>query len=333
MLKVSLTESLLLLIAGGFMVLQVIAVTCYHLDGSLTGPSDSACDSSATGETGSHSACCNSDNADVCLSSGLCLNTVSKQPSHLLWSTGCTDSTFKDPNCPQYCHGLNFANPHLKPCNDSNFWCCEGDTTLTSKQCCDSAFKLTNNIGTVIAQLKSDVGPIPLATSTPSSSGSPDTTNTSSEVPSATTSSADNSTAAAASTAIPSGAVAGLVVEAVILALSLGALGFMLWRNRLLNQKVKEAEAATAAAKGEQEQMLQQQQQHQYQWQHPPSTYAETTPQMTGYSYASPVETEPPKRSELHSPGLGAYPELAGTEVGNELSSEPPKSPRTPLNQ
>ncbi|KAI2472513.1 hypothetical protein F4781DRAFT_382900 [Annulohypoxylon bovei var. microspora] len=305
MLKSSIIESALLFFLGGCMVLQVLAATCYHLDGTNAGPSNALCNPNATGTEGSHSSCCNADNGDACLSTGLCLNSLSRQQSHLLWATACTDSTFKDPSCPQYCHGLKIDNAHLKACNDSGFWCCESDANiLTTQQCCDSSFKFTQPVGTVIAQLQSGVGAIPLATASSLISNSSNA-NYSTEVPDS----------------IPSGAVAGLAVEGVIIVFTLAGLGFMFWRTKLLNTKVLEAEAATMAARA-------QQQQQQYQWQPPPSSHG-TVPQSGVWGYTSPVETEP-KRSELQTSGLGTYPELAGTEViGTELSSEP-RTPRTP---
>ncbi|KAI1099961.1 hypothetical protein F4804DRAFT_64423 [Jackrogersella minutella] len=309
MLKTSVIESALLFLLGGCMVLQVLAVTCYHLDGTNAGPSNAICNPNATGAVGSHSSCCNADNGDACLSTGLCLNSLSRQQSHLLWATACTDPTFKDPSCPQYCHGLKLDNAHLKACNDSNFWCCESDANvLTTQQCCDSSFKLTQPVGTVIAQLQSGIGAIPLATASPLISSMPNV-NSSTDTP----------------TRIPSGAIAGLAVEGVILALSLSGLGFMFWRNRLLSNKVLEAEAATIAARS------QQQQQQQYQWHPPPSSHG-TAPHTSTYGYSSPIETEP-KRSELQTSSLGTYPELPGTEViGTELSSEP-RTPGSPFHQ
>ncbi|KAI2604678.1 hypothetical protein GGR54DRAFT_621530 [Hypoxylon sp. NC1633] len=328
MLRVSPIESVLLLLVGSCMVLRVLAATCYHLDGTNAGPSNSACNTSATSTEGSHSACCNSDNSDACLSTGLCLNTLSTQQSHLLWATGCTDSTFRDPNCPQYCQGLRMENPHLKACNDSNFWCCESSTILNTDECCGQAFKLTHPIGTVVAQLQSGIGAIPLATGSASlATDLPTPSATTAEVP--TVSPTETSTDI--STTIPSGAVAGLAVEAVIIVFSLAGLGFVLWRNRLLNLKVKEAGAAAVAATNAQEQLQQLQlQQQQYQWQPSPSSNGGTISHMAGYAYGSPVESEPPKRSELNSPGAHGYPELAGTEIGAELSSEP-KTPGSPF--
>ncbi|KAI1448688.1 hypothetical protein F5Y02DRAFT_278355 [Annulohypoxylon stygium] len=315
MLKSFLIESTVLLLLGGCVVLQVLAATCYHLDGTNAGPSNALCNPNATGTEGSHSSCCNADNGDACLSTGLCLNSLSRQQSHLLWATACTDPTFKDPSCPQYCHGLKIDNAHLKACNDSGYWCCESDANvLTTQQCCDSSFKLTQPVGTVIAQLQSGVGAIPLATAStlPSSS--------------AISNSTDNSDS------IPSGAVAGLAIEGVIMVFALAGAGFLFWRNRLLNKKVLEAEAATIAARAQQQQ--QQQQQAQYQWQPPPSSHG-TMHHSGAWGYSSPVETEP-KRSELQGPTLGTYTELPGGDViGTELSSEPrtPKTPGSPFHQ
>ncbi|KAI0103554.1 hypothetical protein F4814DRAFT_431819 [Daldinia grandis] len=299
MLKVPLSRSILLFLLGSYLVLQVLAVTCYHLDGTNAGSSNGPCSPNATGVEGSHSACCSVQNGDACLSTGLCLNTIARQQSHLLWSTACTDPTFKDPSCPQYCLGLELNNAYLQTCNDT-FWCCGSDTNvLTTKQCCDKAFKLTRPIGTVIAQLQPDEGAIPLATASSTVSGIPNS-NSSAESPSK----------------IPSGAVAGLAIEGAVIASALVVLGFIIWRNRLLSQKVREAEAATAAAIS-----VQQQQQQQYQWQQPPSSYAGIVPHNTAmYGYGNPTETEPPKRSELHS---STYTELPVAEaVGAELSSE-----------
>ncbi|KAI0384163.1 hypothetical protein F5Y04DRAFT_237355 [Hypomontagnella monticulosa] len=326
MLKVSLIESVLLFLFGSCIVLQVLAATCYHLDGTNAGPSNALCNPNATGTEGSHSACCNAENGDACLSTGLCLNTISRQQSHLLWATACTDPTFKDPSCPQYCHGLKLDNAHLKTCNDT-FWCCESDAKiLTTKQCCDNSFKLTQPIGTIVAQLQSGgAAAIPVATASPVASDSSNVTPSGTKSPAAT----GTETPTETPTAIPSGAVAGLAIEAVIMVLALAGLGFMIWRNKLLSDKVKEAEAAVVVARSVQQQ---QQQQQQYQWQPPPSSHSGVIPQTIAYNYGSPVESEP-KRSELHSPGLGAYQELPGTEViGTELSSEPrtPRTPRTP---
>ncbi|KAI1479332.1 hypothetical protein F4774DRAFT_410084 [Daldinia eschscholtzii] len=295
MLKVPLIKSALILMLEGYLVLHVLAVTCYHLDGSNAGPTNALCNPNATGGEGSHSACCNAQNADACLSTGLCLNTLAQQQSHVLWSTGCTDSTFKDPSCPQYCHGLEIDNAHLRSCNDT-FWCCESDSNiLTADECCNNAFKFTQPIGHVVAQLQSGGVALPLATSSP----------TTSNLPSTSSSTADP-------TIIPPGAVAGLAVEGVVIAVTFIVLGVMIWRNTRLRRKLKEAGALTTA----QQQQLQQQ----YQWQAPPLSHAGATPHMAAYSYISPPASELPE----------ACNELPGPDpAGTELSSEP-RSPKPP---
>ncbi|KAI0837534.1 hypothetical protein F5Y06DRAFT_297391 [Hypoxylon sp. FL0890] len=174
-----------------------------------------------------------------------------------------------------------------------------------------NSFKRSQPVGTVIAQLQSGVGAIPLATASSSVSASP-ATDFSMETP----------------TAIPSGAIAGLAVEAVILVITLAGLGFVVSRNSLLSKKLKGAQAAVIAAASTQRQQQQQQQEQKYQWQPPPSSHG-TAHQSVAWGYSSPVETES-KRSELQTLGLGTYSELAGNDViSNELSSEP-RSPRTP---
>ncbi|KAL7620335.1 hypothetical protein AAE478_009329 [Parahypoxylon ruwenzoriense] len=122
----------------------------------------------------------------------------------------------------------------------------------------------------------------------------------------------------------PPGAIAGIAVEAVILALTLVGLGFVMWRNRLLNEKVREAEAAAVVARNT----------PQYQWQHPSSRPSTVQPSMAPYGY-NPIEETQAKRSELHSSSLGAYSELPGAAVGTEPSSTPatPRSPDNPLNR
>ena len=95
----------------GFFSVRAQSPTCYHLDGSMAVPEkNSPCNPDVTGEGDSHSACCNIENKDACMSSGLCLNTLSRQNDHFLWSTGCTDPTMKDPSCPQRCLDSEFLS-------------------------------------------------------------------------------------------------------------------------------------------------------------------------------------------------------------------------------
>ena len=81
------------------------ALQCYTVDGKAsTDTTIVACDSSVTGQTGSHTSCCNKATGDACLSTGLCLGTAAKTADALLWINGCTDPTWRDPACPQYCN-------------------------------------------------------------------------------------------------------------------------------------------------------------------------------------------------------------------------------------
>ncbi|KAI1854956.1 hypothetical protein JX266_001074 [Neoarthrinium moseri] len=124
------------------------AQTCYHLDGSTAdGSQNGPCNFNATGETGSHTSCCSFKNGDARLVSRLCLDTASVQSSHLLLSSGCTNSTFQDAACPKLCTGGRFKNAYLQPCNDTAFCCNELDDDGTSgrvndTQCFSAAFTL-----------------------------------------------------------------------------------------------------------------------------------------------------------------------------------------------
>ncbi|KAI1878226.1 uncharacterized protein JN550_000408 [Neoarthrinium moseri] len=190
------------------------AQTCYHLDGSTAdGSQNGPCNFNATGETGSHTSCCSFKNGDARLVSRLCLDTASVQSSHLLWSSGCTNSTFQDAACPKLCTGGRFKNAYLQPCNDTAFCCNELDDDGTSgrvndTQCFSAAFTLgKQQIGTVIRHLR------PTATASSSTSGK--------VVP---TSSASNGSPPAneicqpgASYTPSSGVIAGLTVEGAVL--------------------------------------------------------------------------------------------------------------------
>ena len=78
---------------------------CYTMTGILIEDENVVpCNPSATGGAGSHSSCCNQKEGDVCLSTGLCLSPKAKTPSNMLWTNGCTDPTWNDSSCPQYCN-------------------------------------------------------------------------------------------------------------------------------------------------------------------------------------------------------------------------------------
>lgn len=94
---------LLLLFLISLYPFSILTIPCYRLDGREATPDIQACNLNATGAGGAHSACCKVMNQDACLSTGLCLNTLATQASHMLWATGCTDPTFLDESCPKYC--------------------------------------------------------------------------------------------------------------------------------------------------------------------------------------------------------------------------------------
>lgn len=86
---------MLFLILLGFATLATSTATCYYPNGKISG--SVPCNSTTTG----YSSCCASDH--LCMSSGLCLNRG-------LISTGsCTDPTWKDASCAQYCLDCTFA--------------------------------------------------------------------------------------------------------------------------------------------------------------------------------------------------------------------------------
>jgi hypothetical protein len=63
-------------------------------------------------ENGKHSACCAPD--DLCLTNGMCRNQGDDQiGKNYYWREGCTDATFEDSACPQYCNYSEGQNLHL----------------------------------------------------------------------------------------------------------------------------------------------------------------------------------------------------------------------------
>jgi hypothetical protein len=88
-----------------FALIPIVSATCYYTDGSVaTAYNQTACDPSAV-----VSACC--DQADYCLSNGLCFDAGG---NNLLAVQGCTDPHWGAP-CHAYCPGLLPKNPSLFP--------------------------------------------------------------------------------------------------------------------------------------------------------------------------------------------------------------------------
>jgi hypothetical protein len=78
---------LCLAFSSRFITVDAAIRSCYYPDGTLS--PDPPCNTTTTG----HSACCTA----LCMSSGLCFD------NGLMSRGGCTDPTWKDSACPQYC--------------------------------------------------------------------------------------------------------------------------------------------------------------------------------------------------------------------------------------
>lgn len=80
---------------------------CWPLSGE-TYPDDDIyipCNQTAV-DNGGHSACCAP--GDRCLTNGLCTNDPG---GNVYWRDGCTDRTWKDPACPNYCPSTGESSP------------------------------------------------------------------------------------------------------------------------------------------------------------------------------------------------------------------------------
>lgn len=160
--------------------------------------------------------------------------------------------------------------------------------------CCSNSTRFGSPIGTVIAQLGVETS---APTSAPSAPLSP--------VPSACT----DTDEVCASATIPSRAIAGLAVEGAVLAMTLAGLGYMLWKNRRLNQANTKLEDEKAELDGR----------YQQQWQRPPHDAVE----LAHYGVGDPLEN-PEGRLEL-SQGV---PELSGSPISGPEATPRSASPR-----
>jgi hypothetical protein len=79
----------------GFATLATSTANCYYPSGKVSG--SVPCNSTTTG----YSSCCASGH--LCMSSGLCFTRG------LISRGSCTDPTWKDPACAQYCLDCTFA--------------------------------------------------------------------------------------------------------------------------------------------------------------------------------------------------------------------------------
>ncbi|KAF2214762.1 hypothetical protein CERZMDRAFT_105256 [Cercospora zeae-maydis SCOH1-5] len=83
------------------LTLAETAQQCYYPDG--TASKDVPCNATAAAVAGGYSACCSE--SSYCMDNGLCLDTG------ILKRMSCTDKTFKDKKCPQYCITDNMGDP------------------------------------------------------------------------------------------------------------------------------------------------------------------------------------------------------------------------------
>jgi hypothetical protein len=76
-------------------------VQCFYKSGNPALTKAAPCNLTAVAE-GKNTACCASD--ELCMSNGLCRNATSTPKTNSYWRGGCTDPTFQDPACPNYCN-------------------------------------------------------------------------------------------------------------------------------------------------------------------------------------------------------------------------------------
>ncbi|KAK3389879.1 hypothetical protein B0H63DRAFT_464465 [Podospora didyma] len=224
------------------------ATQCFYVSSNpITDKGIVPCNSSATGQAGSHSSCCNEDTRDACLSSGLCFATQAKTPGALLWIGGCTDPTWRDPSCPQYCNPPVNAtgrsgNPRLQTCADKTF-CCAG-AYANDVECCKNSFTLSRDTGFVIQQLGNrGVG----ATTTSATTSGPPQATSASDTPkpgisNAITTDTPASGGGSSNTAAILGGVLGSLLLAVLIALA-----FFVIQNRRLRGELREKKESQPA--------------------------------------------------------------------------------------
>ncbi|KAM0815594.1 putative Mid2 domain-containing protein [Seiridium cardinale] len=131
-----------------------MSAACYFASGDTTGSTGQTyipCNSTAV-SLGQHSACCAP--GDMCFTNGLCKAGTGQWNWN--WRVGCTDPTFSDPACPDYCRGVESDDAaHLVfQCSDDETWCCAtGNVDLFARNynftCCDND-DLTTKLGPAV---------------------------------------------------------------------------------------------------------------------------------------------------------------------------------------
>lgn len=153
---------------------------CYAINGQKS--SGSPCNAAATGQAGSHAACCDESKQEACLATGVCFATQ-RSDNNTFWAEGCTDPTGLDPACPQYC---GTASPYVAAapvqatytvlaCGGSA-WCCCFDSfgkSCNKTDCCTQKnFTLARGLGAVVRQFTTSPASSNSSSSAPSPSGS-----------------------------------------------------------------------------------------------------------------------------------------------------------------
>jgi hypothetical protein len=135
MLPIALLTSLTLLPS-----LATALAQCYLRNGKPAPSSYSPCNTNATGQTGSHTHCCDWANGDICLSSGLCLYP-SGSVVGMFNADGCTDKTMQDASCFPQCKDHTVDYLRVVPCEDGT-WCC---TSGYDTKCCSASGRFSLN--------------------------------------------------------------------------------------------------------------------------------------------------------------------------------------------
>ncbi|KAF2442784.1 hypothetical protein P171DRAFT_486764 [Karstenula rhodostoma CBS 690.94] len=233
-----------------------MAAECYANNGSLYTNSKAIyvpCNITAI-ENGEHSSCCAI--GDLCMTNGLCMEQANEaKGANHYWRNGCTDKTWKDPACPNYCRGKeepDHFNAFIFYCFEpKNEFCCtpqgtlEAGVTGRNTSCCndeDLVFKANAPVVVGVA-----AAALPRISTTSSASSSASSTSSSRHLISTTsataavksvTSSTPSPTASSESPGISSGAKAGMGVGITLGVLAvlaiIGALFFM--RRRKANR-------------------------------------------------------------------------------------------------
>ncbi|ETS73577.1 hypothetical protein PFICI_14523 [Pestalotiopsis fici W106-1] len=131
-----------------------MSATCFYASGgsaSTDGQTYIPCNTTAV-EQGGHSACCAS--GDMCFTNGLC--KAGEGQWNWNWRVACTDPTFQDPSCPNYCRGIESDDQaHLVfQCSDNDTWCCAtGNVDRFARNynftCCENP-ELTMELGPAV---------------------------------------------------------------------------------------------------------------------------------------------------------------------------------------